>query len=173
MPRHHLDVRIALADLLIKHEADIKAINVAGMSILDAMLDRLTDKECRLCNDATRFVKTLIENGAEVNVTEERAIITQQVIKQICPNSIQAIINMKMNRPQLILETTTIKRESPLMKAVRARHEEITKVLIDAGADVNYVGTDDNDALSLCIAEQGKIVNAIRVLYTGKISPPI
>ena len=47
------------------------------------------------------------------------------------------------------------------MKAVQSRDEELVAYLIEAGADVNYVGQNSKDALGLCAVDYGKIFTVI------------
>ena len=156
MPCHNLDTRIAIADLLIRHGADIDYINNAGDTVLDVVMDRVADKQNEPSSNVTRFVKCLIENGIEVNIGEERSNVTQQMLGFATPN-MRAGIMYQREFVHVLMEKTA-RKESPLMKAVKARHEDITKLLINAGADVNYVGPNDNDALHFCILGSGKII---------------
>ena len=43
------------------------------------------------------------------------------------------------------------------MQAVGAGNEDLVAFLIEAGADVNYVGQNNRDALSLAIVNFGKL----------------
>ena len=138
-----LDSRISIADLLIEHGASIDSINTMGASVLDLVMDVVVERTQDSLH-VTRFVKNLIDNGLQINVTLERSSIQKHVY------GVPSHSMFEMCRGDMA------KRDSLLMKAIRARHEPIAKILIDSGADVNYVGTNGNDALSLCFDMKGE-----------------
>ena len=116
------------------------SVNKKGASVLDVVMDRAdraADQRSSQSSKATRFVKILVEKGAQVNISEERRI--------------------KERLKRLYVKDKIILRPSPLMQAVGAGNEDLVASLIEAGADVNYVGQNNRDALSLAIVNFGKL----------------
>ena len=95
-------------------------------------------------------LKILVENGAQVNLDDERSILE---------------FYEYLDRDQEVQQKITL-RESPLMKAVQSRDEELVAYLIEAGADMNYVGENSIDALGLCTVDNGKIFTMLLYIST-------
>ena len=141
----HMDTRISIAELLIRYGAKADGVNKKGASVLDVVMDTVLDRWSGQSSDVTRFVKILVEKGAQVNLDDERSILE---------------FYEYLDRDQEVQQKITL-RESPLMKAVQFRDEELVAYLIEAGADVNYVGQNSIDALGLCAVDYGKIFTII------------
>ena len=70
-----MDARISIAELLIRYGAKADSVNKKGASVLDVVMDTVLDRWSGKSSNVTRFVKILVEKGAQVNLDDERSIL--------------------------------------------------------------------------------------------------
>jgi len=109
-------------------------------------------------NGHEAMVKYLVEQGAEINISECNYI----PLHGACENGNEAIVDYLVEREADLNINTSETNDSPLHIACRHGHESIVKYLVEHGANVNTINRDRrtplHEALALeCVHE--KIVN--------------
>ena len=146
-----------MAKLLMNYGAKIDCVNIQGISVLDVLVDRVIDGNRGLDSYISTFIEYIIQHGVQLNIPRNRSFRTERIY-----NLPAESLMLHGYRPDLIrMRETTVKLESPLLKAVRAGQEDLVQLLLDHGADVNYVGPGDEDALNVGLSHYSKEINFI------------
>ena len=147
---------LSMVQLLLDEGSEVNSTNGEGDSALISASERPGNAE---------VLKLLLDRGAEID--RKNKLGRTALIEASSIGDLQNVVLLLRHNPDL--EVVTGEQETALTFAVVYEYLEIVKVLIAAGADVNW--TDTNGWTPLTYAVHGKNEELVRLLIDAGADP--
>ena len=171
-----LEGRIDQATILLKHGADINAVNedhlnalslavrkryIEGIFNTEQSKEKLLEKLLKNCEIGNiEEVKILIDNGADLNAADEYDYTPLKIASKYGHTELANLLID--NGADVNYSNKNLWGDTALILASQEKHIEIVKLLIENGADLN--ASDEDDINALVWAVRNKDIEMIKLL---------